>query len=81
MSEPKSKVDHRESNQTLATSAGIGAFGAITALVGAAACPVCVVAAPALLGVGIYQRWRERSARAASNATTSRDPHDAAAPK
>lgn len=41
---------------------GIGAFGiASTAILGAT-CPVCVVAAPALLGAGLYARWKSKRA-------------------
>lgn len=40
--------------------AGIGVYGAVTAAVGAAVCPICVVATPALLGVGLYKKWRQR---------------------
>jgi len=38
--------------------AGIGLLGALTAAIGGAVCPVCVVAAPALIGVGAFRRWR-----------------------
>jgi heme O synthase-like polyprenyltransferase len=68
MSRAARRSDHRESNRILATGAGIGALGAITAIVGTAACPVCVVAAPAFLGVGLYRRWKERSTTAATPA-------------
>jgi len=51
----------RESTEFLLAGAGVGAIGVVGAIVGAAACPVCVVATPALLGVGLYKRWRERA--------------------
>lgn len=35
---------------------GIGAFGAAGALLLGAVCPICVVAAPALIGAGVYKR-------------------------
>lgn len=39
---------------------GIGAFGIVsTALIGAT-CPLCVVAAPTLVGAGLYKRWRAK---------------------
>jgi len=43
---------------------GIGAFGLVSAAIGAAVCPVCVVAAPALIGVGAYKRWKAGKASA-----------------
>lgn len=56
----------RESTQYLAMGVGIGAFGVLGAIVGTAVCPVCVVATPALLGAGLYKRWKERSERGRS---------------
>jgi len=44
----------------MATGLGIGVFGAAAALIGGAVCPVCVVATPALLGLGAFRRWRAR---------------------
>jgi hypothetical protein len=70
------KVDAAKSdaNTLLAGGFGIGAFGLISAAVGGAVCPVCVVAAPVLLGVGAFSRWRiaSRGRREASSA----EPHD-----
>lgn len=60
--ETKPKI--RESTEFLLSGLSIGAFGAVSAVVGAAVCPICVVATPALLGVGLYKRWKERSAEA-----------------
>ncbi len=56
----KSKKDPEttDANTLIAGGIGIGAFGIISAAIGGAVCPVCVVAAPALLGVGAYKRWR-----------------------
>lgn len=50
---------------------GIGAFGVISAVVGGAVCPVCVVAAPALVGVGVYKRWRSGARKAREEAPPS----------
>lgn len=49
----------RESTEYLVAGLGIGTVGVVGAVVGAAVCPVCVVATPALLGVGLYKRWKE----------------------
>jgi hypothetical protein len=50
----------KDANTLIAGGLGIGAFGLISAAIGGAVCPVCVVAAPALVGVGAYKRWRAR---------------------
>lgn len=52
----------REANATLLTGASVAAIGALGAVMGAV-CPLCVVAAPALLGVGAIQKWRARARR------------------
>ena len=49
-----------DANTLILGGLGIGAFGVISAAIGGAVCPVCVVAAPALLGVGAYQRWKAK---------------------
>lgn len=67
------RSEPRESTRLMAAGAGIGALGVVTAAVGAAACPVCVIAAPAFIGVGLYKRWRERSAQAAAHPASTPD--------
>jgi|GEM_PF-1179884 len=69
-----SHVDEQvyEANSCLALGAGLGAMGAGTALLAGATCPLCVVFAPALIGVGIWKRfsaWRTE----ASSGTPSKD--------
>jgi integral membrane sensor domain MASE1 len=49
----------RDSTRFLVMGLGIGAFGAFSALIGAAVCPVCVVATPVLLGAALWKRWQE----------------------
>lgn len=44
----------------LLSGAGVAAIGAIGAVLGGAVCPVCVVAAPALIGAGLYKAWQSR---------------------
>jgi hypothetical protein len=66
--DPSAKPDpgdqqKRDANALMMTGAGIGAFGAVAAAIGGAVCPVCVVAAPALLAVGAFRRWRATRAR------------------
>lgn len=47
----------------VAAGVSVGLVGAIGAVLGGAVCPVCVVAAPALVGAGAYQAWRARARR------------------
>jgi hypothetical protein len=42
----------------LVAGLGLGAYGAVSLAVAGAVCPVCVVAAPALVGAGLWKRWR-----------------------
>ena len=55
--------ERKHANTLLLGGLGIGAVGVIAAAVGGAVCPVCVVAAPALLGIGAYRRWRRAPKR------------------
>jgi hypothetical protein len=48
----------RDANHLMLSGVAIGVLGAVAAVVGGATCPVCVVAAPALLGIGAVRRWR-----------------------
>jgi hypothetical protein len=52
--------ERRDANAMIAGGVGVGALGAVLAALGGAVCPVCVVAAPALVGVGAFKRWRAR---------------------
>ncbi len=52
-----------QSNSFFAAALTVGVIGAVSAAVGGALCPVCVVAAPALLGAGAYKRWRAARSR------------------
>ena len=54
------REETRDANAMIAAGAGIGLLGVVTAAIGGAVCPVCVVAAPALVGVGALRRWRNR---------------------
>ena len=46
-----------QGTELIATGLGIGAFGAISAALLGAVCPICIVATPALVGAGLYKRW------------------------
>jgi len=52
-------------NSTLYLGLGLGLGGYVTAttVLAGVACPVCVVAAPALIATGVYQKVRNRKRR------------------
>lgn len=54
------KRDVAEANTCIGLGAGVGALGAGTALVTGATCPICWIAAPALVGIGLYKRLKNR---------------------
>jgi hypothetical protein len=58
--------DKNEANAMLAGGATVAALGLLGALVSGAICPVCVIAAPALIGIGAARKIRaaRRAARA-----------------
>lgn len=59
-----------DANKLLAGGIGIGAIGVLGALTGAV-CPVCVVAAPVLLGAGAYKKWRAAAAKTEAASSSS----------
>jgi hypothetical protein len=59
----RSQGDNNEANTMLAGGAAIAAIGIAGAIVGGAVCPVCIVAAPALLGIGAARKIRAARAR------------------
>lgn len=56
----------RDGNQCIAMGVGLGGFGAGTLLAFGATCPLCLVAAPGLVGLGLYKRFKAKSAKAAT---------------
>lgn len=50
----------RQANSCLVLGAGLGAVGTTTALVAGATCPLCLILAPAFIGVGAWKRYRIR---------------------
>jgi len=57
----KSEIENdiKDSNITLGAGAGLGAYAGWTFTAGTV-CPVCVVAAPALVGFGLYSRHKAK---------------------
>ena len=58
----------RDAGSCLAMGAGVGAVGTISAVLVGATCPICVVMAPALIGMGLVKGYAARRRRAAINA-------------
>jgi hypothetical protein len=62
VSEPDPDFSPNDSGLMIVGGLGLGAFAAASLAFFGAACPICVVAAPVLVGTGIAQRliWRRR---------------------
>lgn len=58
----KDERPEKEGNELIFTGVSVGAIGLLGAAVLGAACPLCVVATPALIGTGLYKRWRGKQA-------------------
>ncbi len=58
----------RDAGSCLAMGAGVGTVGTASALLLGATCPICVVMAPALIGMGLVKGYAARRKRAAINA-------------
>jgi hypothetical protein len=56
--EDTAESERKDANSLLGMGIGVGAFGAASALLLGAVCPLCVVVAPALVGAGVYKRVR-----------------------
>lgn len=69
----------KEGNECIAMGLGLGGFGAGTLLAFGATCPLCVVAAPGLIGLGLYKRLTAKGAPGAAGRDDAEDhkPEDA----
>ncbi|MBI2393888.1 MAG: hypothetical protein HYV09_30230 [Deltaproteobacteria bacterium] len=56
-------VERDDGRDLLGAGVAVGAIGVLGAITGAALCPVCVIATPALLGYGAYKNIKARRAR------------------
>ena len=54
----------RDAGSCLAMGAGVGTVGTVSALLLGATCPICVVMAPALIGMGLVKGYVARKKRA-----------------
>lgn len=66
----------KEGNQLLGLGLGVGAWGAASGVLLGAVCPVCVVAAPALVGVGLLRRWQAGRSGCPPGKEPSKEKHD-----
>lgn len=55
-SEPSRLKPNAEANRLMGAGLGLGAWATLSTLVLGSTCPLCVVAAPAMLGLGVYKR-------------------------
>jgi hypothetical protein len=67
-SEQQIQQELRDAGSCLAMGAGVGTLGTASALLLGATCPICVVMAPALIGMGLVKGYAARRKRAAMNA-------------
>jgi cytochrome c-type biogenesis protein CcmH/NrfG len=65
-------AERTEGTRLIASGVGLGAVGAASAVVLGATCPLCIVGAPALVGWGVYKRWKAKG-----RATVAVDAPDA----
>ena len=59
----------RDAGSCLAMGAGVGTVGTASALLLGATCPICVMMAPALIGMGLVKGYVARKKRAAIRAS------------
>ena len=59
MEDDKNKEKRKDSNLALGAGAGLGAYAGWTFTTGSV-CPICVVAAPALIGLGLWGRHKTK---------------------
>ena len=62
-SESEAEQKLKDGNTILASGLGVGVLGAVGAAISGAVCPVCIVATPALIATGLYQRRAAKKAK------------------
>lgn len=58
--ENEKKHTNQSANELLVAGTALGAVGAVGALATGAACPICLVAAPLLVGIGLVKKLKKR---------------------
>ncbi len=51
---------NKEANTCLGLGVGVGALGAAGAAISGAVCPICFIAVPGLIGVGVAKKLRKK---------------------
>ena len=49
-----------DGNKCLAIGTGVGVLGTGAAIITGAVCPICYIATPVLLGMGVFQKWKAK---------------------
>lgn len=65
------KRARQEGSQCIALGIGVGGLGTAAALTLGATCPICFIAAPALIGVGVYRRITAKESSQPINSSES----------
>jgi hypothetical protein len=58
---PEKEKQNSDANACIGIGAAVGVIGATAAAITGAVCPICIVATPGLIGIGVYRRWRNRT--------------------
>ena len=68
----------RDAGSCLAMGAGVGTVGTASALLLGATCPICVVMAPALIGMGLVKGYvaRKKQAKLCADGNDSSQKHN-----
>ena len=70
-----------DANQCIAIGFGVGGLGTAASLVLGATCPLCFVVTPALIGTGLFQRFRTKRKIAENTASGTIQNSSSDAPK
>ena len=74
----EARQELRDAGSCLAMGAGVGAVGTISAVLIGATCPICVIMAPALIGMGLVKGYAARKKlKSGSDSRTSPPSHHA----
>lgn len=73
MHETEQNDERTEANTAIGTGLGIGAFGVASAALLGSVCPLCVVAAPGLVGYGLYKRYASKRSACAEPETLAEE--------
>ncbi len=63
LNEAQVQQELRDAGSCLAMGAGVGTVGTASAILLGATCPICIVMAPALIGMGLFRGYAARKKR------------------